>query len=98
VTLLDYYTVATISHHNSADNETCPVRCKESDDFGDLFWLGCSSNRSAFAVLTEELAPVRPNVIKKPRYHIPGPNRIDTNAVGDIFKGRRPSQLRDGPF
>jgi hypothetical protein len=49
-------------------------------------------------VLTEEFAPIRSNIIKKPRYDISGPNCIDTNAVGDILKGSRPSQLRDSPF
>jgi hypothetical protein len=49
-------------------------------------------------MLTEKLAPVRPNIIEKLRYDIPRPNCIDTNAVGDILKGYRPSQLRDSPF
>src|ERR671918_807992 len=95
---MDYHTVAAISHHNSTDDETCPVRCKENDDFGYLLRLGCASNRSVFAMLTEELAPVRSNIIQNPSYDISRANRIDTNTMSDIFNGSRPSQLRDSPF
>jgi hypothetical protein len=78
-TLLDYYTVTFISHHNRADYEACPVRYEKNNDFGNFFRLYCASNSGAFAVLTEELAPVRPNNIE-PRY--------DTNPVVHHLQGQ----------
>src|SRR5919106_3169842 len=96
--LLNYYTIATISHQDSANNETCPIRCEESDDFSNLFWLSCASNRSAFAMFTQEFASIWINLIEEICYDIARSNRVNTDAMSDIFNRQRSGQLRNGPF